>query len=174
MGTRNARRRRRRAEFAAAARAASSRERNTTFVPVEVSPLPARRSAMPPCRSPNTVAFSSFSCLPPPRIIGGDDVWRIDRLLTQNIYRIRHAAMPCKSPNTLAFSSFSCPPPRRILGGDDAWRIDRLLTQKLRRSIRNLQWSVSNLGYNSARARLSADEHQFLGRGPGRQPGACS
>jgi hypothetical protein len=50
-------------KFAAAARGASSCERNRAFVPVEVQPLPVRRSATPPCRLPITPPISSFSCL---------------------------------------------------------------------------------------------------------------
>ena len=50
-------------KFAAAAGEASSSGTSKAFVPMEVPPLPARRSAMPPCRLPNTVPFSSFSCL---------------------------------------------------------------------------------------------------------------
>jgi len=44
-----------------------------------------QRSAMPPCRLPITVAFSSFSCCAPRRILAGDDVWRIDHLFRGKI-----------------------------------------------------------------------------------------
>ena len=75
MGKDNARRTRRRAESAAATRGASSREGYQASGTLEVSPPP--------------VAFSSFSCLrcARPRILGGDDLWRIDGLLTRKVYR---------------------------------------------------------------------------------------
>jgi len=71
MGKHNARRTRRRAESAAAARGASAREGYQASGTLEVSPPPAWHSAPPRCRLRISVAFSSFSCLRPPK-----DSWR--------------------------------------------------------------------------------------------------
>ena len=89
MGKHNARRTRRRPESAAAARGVSSREGYQASGTLEVSPPPAWHSAPPRCRLRISVAFSSLSCLrcARPRILGGDDLWRIDGLLTRKVYR---------------------------------------------------------------------------------------
>ena len=48
------------------------------------------RRGAPPCRHADRRLqwrFLQFRACAPPRILGGDDVWRIDRLLTQKLYR---------------------------------------------------------------------------------------
>ena len=98
MGTRNARRTRRSAESTAGARGASSREQNKAFVPVEVPPLPARRFAMLPCRSPFTPHGILFSFVPAPNpkqeflegTMYGESTFYFTALLLKNLLEILH------------------------------------------------------------------------------------
>ena len=121
-GTRNARRRRRRAEFSAAARGASSSERNKAFVLVEVPPLPARRSAMPPCRSPITVEWRFLHfCVCAHGFFRGDDVWRIDGLFTRKVYsngcKPRWKRASRTQPQALRGArTLAIPPPSAVVG----------------------------------------------------------
>jgi len=61
MGKRKARHQHRRAGIAAAVSGASSREWNKAL---QVPPLPAQRSAMPPCKLPMTERFLHFRAYP--------------------------------------------------------------------------------------------------------------
>jgi len=87
MGKHNARRTRRRAESSAAATGARPVR---GIKPLECSKYHRRRLGTPPHRDAGCGSqwrFPRFRACARPRILGGDDVWRIDGLLTRKLYR---------------------------------------------------------------------------------------